>query len=131
MRSPPAEGKQQRAEGATFHLKGPLPPVGCVSSPATILNKPCFARNGMSLSTKELNRLRRIVSIAQKLIAEAPAPRRGRPSGSKIRKTKRVRRTGKELVEFRRMLKAQRKRGTPVAALARQHGVSSAYIYMI
>jgi hypothetical protein len=81
----------------------------------------------MSLSTKELKRLRRIVSIAQKLIAEAPAPKRGRS----IRKTKRVRRTGTELIKFRRMLKAERKRGTPVAALAKKHGVSSAYIYMI
>jgi len=85
----------------------------------------------MALSTKELNRLRRIVSIAQKLIAEAPARRREQPRGPKAQKAKRVRRTGKELVAFRRMLKAERKRGTPVAALAEKHGVSSAYIYMI
>jgi hypothetical protein len=85
----------------------------------------------MPLSTKELNRLRRIVSIAQKLIAEAPTPTRGRPAASKTRRAKRIRRTGKELVAFRRMLKGERKRGKPVAALAKKHGVSSAYIYMI
>jgi hypothetical protein len=80
----------------------------------------------MSLSAKDLNRLRRIVLIAQKLISEAPTRKRERPAGAK-----RVRRTGKELVAFRRMLKAERRRGKSVAELSRKHGVSSAYIYMI
>jgi len=43
----------------------------------------------------------------------------------------RIRRTGKELVQFRRMLKEQRKKGIPVAELARKYGISSAYIYML
>jgi hypothetical protein len=43
----------------------------------------------------------------------------------------RIRRSGKELAQFRRMLRDQRKKGIPVAELARQHGISSAYIYML
>jgi hypothetical protein len=48
-----------------------------------------------------------------------------------VRKSKRIRRTGEELRQFRKMLKAQRKKGVPVAELSRKHGVSSAYIYML
>jgi hypothetical protein len=48
-----------------------------------------------------------------------------------MRKSKRLRRSGQELKQFRKMLKAQRKKGVPVADLARKHGVSSAYIYML
>jgi len=44
---------------------------------------------------------------------------------------KRVRRTGKELAQFREMLKAQKRNGVPAAELARMHGISSAYIYML
>jgi hypothetical protein len=43
----------------------------------------------------------------------------------------RRRRSGKELVAFKKLLKSERRRGVPVAELARQHGISSAYIYMI
>jgi hypothetical protein len=85
----------------------------------------------MSLSAQELNRLRRLVSIAQKLILEETKPKRGRPVGSNGHQAKRVRRTGKKLVEFRKMLKAERKKGVPVAALARKHKVSPAYIYLL
>jgi hypothetical protein len=41
----------------------------------------------------------------------------------------RIRRTGKELVQFRRMLRDERKRGVPVTELVRKYGISSAYIY--
>ena len=43
----------------------------------------------------------------------------------------RIRRTGRELVQFRRMLKAERKKGIPVAEMARSHGISTAYIYTL
>jgi hypothetical protein len=85
------------------------------------------------MNRQDLNRLRRIISIAEKLIASNPKPKRGRPAGSTNSKepAKRIRRTGKELAQFRKMLKAQRKRGVSAAELARKNGISSAYIYML
>ena len=44
---------------------------------------------------------------------------------------KRIRRTGQELVQFRKKLKAERRKGIPVSEMARSHGVSTAYIYML
>ena len=82
------------------------------------------------MNIQDLNKLRRIISIAEALIASIPKRKPGRPAGATDR-TKRIRRTGKELAQFRKMLMVQRKRGVPVAELARKHGVSSAYIYMI
>ncbi|MEY3552734.1 MAG: hypothetical protein RL735_1082, partial [Pseudomonadota bacterium] len=32
---------------------------------------------------------------------------------------------------FRKMLLSERKRGTPVAELARKHGITTAYIYQL
>lgn len=86
----------------------------------------------MSLSTQEINRLRRIIVIAQKIISQtAKQESHGRVGRRQGEVNKRIRRTGKELHQFRKMLKAQRKSGVPVATLARKHGVSSAYIYML
>ena len=85
----------------------------------------------MALSAQELHKLRRLVSIAQKLISEETKLKRGRPAGTNGHRAKRVRRTGKELVAFRQMLKAERKRAVPVSALARKHKISSAYIYQL
>ena len=78
-------------------------------------------------------KLRRIISIAEELIASSPKQQRGRPAGSfnGTAPAKRIRRSGKELVQFRKMLKAEQKRGVPVGELARNHGISAAYIYMI
>ena len=45
--------------------------------------------------------------------------------------TSRIRRTGKDLVAFRKMLKAERKRGVSVTDLAKEHGVSKVYIYTL
>ena len=83
----------------------------------------------MSLSAPELTKLRRIISLAEKLIAASPKPKRGRPANGKA--AKRVRRSGKELTQFRRMLKGERKRGVSVADLARKHAISTAYIYTL
>ena len=81
----------------------------------------------------DLKKLRRIISIAKDLISSSPKPQRGRPAGSSngTASTKRIRRSGKELIQFRKMLKAEQKRGVPVGELARKHGISDAYIYMI
>ncbi len=82
---------------------------------------------------QDLKKLRRIISIAEELIASSPKQQRGRPAGSSngTASTKRIRRSGKELIQFRKMLKAEQKRGVPVGELARKHGISAAYIYMI
>jgi len=80
------------------------------------------------LNTQQVAKLNRIIVIAQRLIATAKEDgRRDRLAG----KPRRIRRTGQELVKFRRLLKAERKKGVPVAELARRHGISAAYIYML
>ena len=92
----------------------------------------------MALHAKEVSKLRRIIALAETLIDESPKPKRGRPAisngnGSRNKRAngKRIRRTGKELVRFRKMLKAERKRGVSVAELARKHNISPAYIYLM
>ncbi len=86
------------------------------------------------LNSHDISKLHRIIGLAEKLIAKGSehssskgngAPKAGRRAG------RRIRRTGKELIEFRKMLKAERKKGVPVVKLAQKHGVSSAYIYML
>ena len=87
----------------------------------------------MALSAQQISELRRLITIAEKLIAKsASSSAKGRNgSVNKAKSGKRIRRSGKELVQFRKMLKAQRKKGMPVAELARKNGVSSAYIYTL
>jgi hypothetical protein len=83
----------------------------------------------MSLTAKEVSELKKIVARLKELLAKAkgasdkPAARRSSSA--------RVRRSGKDLVTFRRMLKAERKSGVPVAQLAKKHGVTPSYIYQI
>ena len=92
----------------------------------------------MALHAKEIAKLRRIIVLAEKLIAESPKLKRGRPAlhnGNGTAKTrnkgKRIRRTGNQLVRFQKMLKTERRKGVPVAELARKHKISSAYIYQL
>jgi hypothetical protein len=92
----------------------------------------------LALYAKEISKLRRIIALAEKLIDESQKPRRGRPapsngnsSGKKRANGKRIRRTGEDLVRFRKMLKAERKRGVSVAELARKHSISPTYIYLL
>jgi len=73
--------------------------------------------------------LNRIIALAQQLIEDNKSARMLGLNGA-ANKT-RIRRTGKELVQFRRMLKGERKKGVPVAELARKNGIRSAYIYML
>ena len=84
----------------------------------------------MSLSTQELSQLKKIVALAQGLIDTAEAAPADHETAT-TSATKRIRRTGKELVAFRKMLKAERKRGVTAADLAKEHGVSMAYIYTL
>jgi hypothetical protein len=97
-----------------------------------------FQEEVLALYAKEIAKLQRIITLAEKLIAESPSPKRGRPashngSGASKKRTneKRVRRTGKALVKFRKMLKEKLKKGVSVAKLAHEQGISRTYIYQI
>lgn len=79
----------------------------------------------MSLTTKEAARLRKIITLAEGLLADAGKSSAGKSAGSGRR------RTGKELETFRKMLKQERKSGASVSALAKKHGVTPSYIYQI
>ena len=87
----------------------------------------------MALTSQEIQQLRKIIAIAEELIAKA-----GASAGKEVKLNGRrgvtgpaTRRTGKELTAFRSMLKAKRKAGVPVAELAKKHGVTPSYIYQM
>lgn len=82
----------------------------------------------MALNSHDISKLHRIIALAEKLIANGA---KSVPSNGRAKNGKRTRRTGRELKQFRKMLRAQRRKGIPVAELARKHGVSPAYIYML
>jgi hypothetical protein len=77
----------------------------------------------MALTTKEIAQIKKIIAAAEQLIAGAGSDTRAGRSGR--------RRSGKELENFRKMLKQERKAGASVAALAKKHGVTPSYIYQI
>jgi hypothetical protein len=83
----------------------------------------------MSLTAKEVSELKKIMARAKELIAKAEG--QSVKSSSRRSTSVRVRRSGKDLVTFRRMLKSERKAGVPVAQLAKKHGVTPSYIYQI
>lgn len=82
----------------------------------------------MSLTTKEIAQLRKIVSLAEGLLAGGGSG--GKAAAAKSGNSGR-RRSGKELEAFRKMLKQERKSGASVSALAKKHGVTASYIYQI
>ena len=87
----------------------------------------------MALTVQEISKLNRIIKLAEKMIKNGSRHsvkgRNGKPQRASGRT--RIRRTGRELVQFRKMLKAERKKGIPVAEMARKHGISTAYIYLL
>jgi hypothetical protein len=86
----------------------------------------------MHLTSAEIIQLKKIVSIAQTLLSKAEGNQK--TAATRARRTNgaaKIRRSGKELAAFRKMLKAERKAGAPVAALAKKHGVSPSYIYQL
>ena len=87
----------------------------------------------MTLTVQEVSKLRRIIALAEVLIEnDAEKSGNGRAkNGRRGEARTRKRRTGQELVRFRKLLKAERRKGIPVAQLARKHGVSAAYIYLL
>ena len=84
----------------------------------------------MSLSKREISQLKKLVALAQGLIDKAEAAPAEQKTATPSA-TKRIRRTGKELAAFKKMLKAERKRGVTAADLAKEHCVSTAYIYAL
>jgi len=84
----------------------------------------------MSLSADEIAMLKKFVSIAEKLI-EANSGSKSSSKSAAAAPKKRNRRAGKELVEFRKMLKAERNKGASVAELSKKYSVSQAYIYQL
>jgi len=84
----------------------------------------------MSLSADEIALLKKFVSIAQKLI-EANSGSKSSGKSTAATPKKRKRRSGKELAEFRKMLKAERNKGASVAELSQKYSVSQAYIYQL
>ncbi len=84
----------------------------------------------MSLSSKEVARLKKIIRLAGELIKKAGKAEKAKPSARRTRPT-RVRRTGEALVAFREKLRAERKAGTPVTQIAKNYGVSPAYVYQV
>jgi hypothetical protein len=80
----------------------------------------------MNLTNQQIRKLESIIAAAQAVLSEA----KGAANGKAV-KAKRVRRSGKDLVAFRKMLISERKKGVPVAELARKHNISSAYIYQL
>jgi hypothetical protein len=84
----------------------------------------------MSLTSKEITELKKIVARANELIAKANG-REAVKTSARRSTSVRARRTGKDLTAFRKMLKAERKAGVPVAKLAQKHGVTASYIYQI
>ena len=81
----------------------------------------------MALTTQDISKLNRIIKLAEKLIRKAPTvwlKVNGKPQRAK--RSIRKRRTGRELVQFRKMLTAERKKGIPVAEMAQtwdKHGL--------
>jgi hypothetical protein len=82
----------------------------------------------MAIDRKDIEQLKLIIKIAEGLLEKASEPGNTVPKGGVETRTRRV---GKDLATFRKLLKAERKRGVSVAELARQHGVTPSYIYQL
>ncbi|CAJ0853226.1 hypothetical protein AMST5_00627 [freshwater sediment metagenome] len=84
----------------------------------------------MQLTTADAAQLKKIISIAQTLLEKAGEKGAKGARAAGVAHT-RIRRSGKDLSAFRKMLKAERKAGVPVADLAKKHGISPSYIYQL
>jgi hypothetical protein len=92
-------------------------------------------KEGISYMARRPNyaaQLRKIISSLEQLAealekqgSQSVTNGNGRSSGMRTRRSK------KEVAALKKMLKAERKAGVPVAELAEKHGVSTAYIYML
>jgi transposase-like protein len=75
------------------------------------------------LSKKQIRSLEKVISIATELLNS--------PEAIAVASSNRKRRSGKDLVEFRKKLIEARTKGASVAELAKEHGVSPAYVYQL
>jgi hypothetical protein len=82
-------------------------------------------------SSTQSAKLKNIIRLAQELLDSMEAGKSGKGKSSKAASGQRIRRSGKELIAFRKMLKSERKKGVRVEELASKHGVSTAYIYQL
>jgi hypothetical protein len=78
-------------------------------------------------------KLRKLAANLEELATALEAQGNMPASKGKIGKSApaRTRRSKKDVAALKKMLKAERKSGVPVAELAAKHGVSTAYIYML
>lgn len=85
----------------------------------------------MQLTSADAAQLKKIIAIAEALLEKAGGKQEKSSRLEKSNGHARIRRSGKELTAFRKMLKAERKAGVPVATLAKKHGISPSYIYQL
>ena len=84
----------------------------------------------MALTNKEVKELGLLLKRAQDLLNKATSSQNGKSSTRSVVST-RIRRSGKDLIAFRKAIRAERKAGVPVAKIAQKHGISPAYIYQL
>jgi hypothetical protein len=81
----------------------------------------------MARTTTIAKKLRKIAANLEELATAIEAM----PAGNGKAAPSRTRRSKKETIALKKLLKAERKKGVSVSELAEQHGVSKAYIYML
>lgn len=81
----------------------------------------------MPRSTTIAKKLRKIAASLEELATSLESF----PAGNGKSAPTRTRRSKKETIALKKLLKAERKAGVPVAELAEKHGISTAYIYML
>jgi hypothetical protein len=90
---------------------------------------------GMARTVNFAEKIRKIAAsleeLASAIEAQPTGVRKSFPAGNGKSASKRVRRSKKEAAALKRLVKAERKAGVPVAELAKKHGISTAYIYML
>ena len=85
----------------------------------------------MAFTVQEVATLHRIRKLAGKLLKKDDGALGKGRKAKRAKTSTRKRRTGRELVQFRKMLKAERRKGIPVSEMARKHEISTAYIYLL
>jgi hypothetical protein len=85
----------------------------------------------MTLARNEIAQLNRVITTLQKIVVHESKSGNGSTDKTNAKPGPRVRRSGKELAAFRKMIVAERKKGVPVATLAKRHGISTTYIYQL
>ena len=89
----------------------------------------------MARVTSIAKKLRKIAASLEELAAAIEAmpaaAKKSFPAGNGNPASTRTRRSKLEAIALKKLLKAERKAGVPVAELAEKHGISTAYIYML